>query len=109
MLVSVVRLRRLGETIPPDELKSAVGVRGYLFMTRWRREVSVDGEPTGLVYRATLHEADDHGLPQLLPALQQAFVSKIKHNGMLVSGIEAHARADARHKQTWWCRLVGRA
>jgi len=110
MLVSVVRLRRLGETLPPDELKKAASFRGHLFITRWRREVSTGGEPMGLVYRATLHEDDDDALPHLLPSLQQAFVSKIKHDGLLVSGIETHSleAPDARYKQTWWCRLVGR-
>ena len=63
MLVNVVRLCRLGETLPPDELETATRVRGHLFLTRWRREVRVNGETTGLVYEASLHRADDNRLP----------------------------------------------
>ena len=108
MRVDVVRLRRLGETIPPDELRTAAGVTGHLFIARWRREISVDGESVGLVYQASLHADDDTATPHLLPTLQQAFVSKIKRDGMLVAGIETHPLRgrETRYKQTWWCRLV---
>ena len=111
MLVNVVRLCRLGETLPPDELETAARVRGHLFLTRWRREVRVNGEATGLVYEASLHRADDNRLPHLLPALQEAFVSKIKHDGLMITGVEIGSAdaPEARYRQTWWCRLAGAA
>ncbi len=109
MLVNVVRMCRLGEMLPPDELETAARVRGHLFLTRWRREVTITGEASGLVYEASLHREDDNRLPHLLPALQEAFVSKIKHDGLLVTGLEIGSAGapDARYRQTWWCRLAG--
>lgn len=106
MLVDVVELRRKGERLHPDVVRSTVPVRGILRLSAVRAGW-YPGKRNAPLF-ATLVQPD---IPNhLLEPLDQARVVKIDRGAMLIVGMQEHVRTVRVYqtvRQAWWVRPAG--
>jgi len=94
MLVEMVRLRRGGAKLKPDEVRSATPVRGELSVYVQR----------GTVQASMLlgNTREDE-----VPPLESPRITRMKGSSFLLVGIEriAYRKEIQLYPQAWWCRL----
>jgi len=103
MLVDVVCLRCRGARLLRAIVVAERPVRGELQVSGPRLGRRENGHAHLLV-------PGSPEFAQVLPALYDARVTRVKGNALLVAGIERIDRAGGRswddYPQVWWCRLV---
>lgn len=104
MLVDVVPLRYLGVKRPRDEVRTAVPLRGLLFLTAsrpgWHSSQRNPPLLAGLQTPGTTSWS--------IPPLDHARVTTIRAGSMIVVGVEeiGSGRNFVNYPQAWWCRVV---
>jgi len=107
MLVDVVRLRRAGVRLPPEEVKQATPLRGQLQLGMERSAAYYRVKYTAPLLAGVLRLDKTEWA---LPPLCSARVMKINSRGMLIVGLEELSIDGGRHfdrvRQAWWVRVV---
>lgn len=106
MLVDVVELRRKGERLHPDVIRSAVPVRGLLSLTAVRAGWYPGKRNAPLFASLVQEDIPNH----LLEPLDHARVVKIDRGAMLIVGVQQHVRPVRVYenlRQAWWVRPAG--
>lgn len=99
MHVEVVRLRERGVKLSREAL--AAPVAGCLAMRYWTLKNAHEHRE---VCEVTLRVGYSPQNPEMIPPLQDARVSKIDANGMVIVGTERVDRV--QFPQAWWCRPI---
>jgi hypothetical protein len=103
VLVEVVRLRAKGDRLDKGALSEVAPVRGHLNVHQrfdhWARRD---------VYVATMTRGDFASTEQLLPALDQVRIGRLKGNHFVLIGLEdlSYRKVSAVYAQSWWCRVI---
>lgn len=112
MLVDVVCMRRNGEKLALDIVKSAAPVRGRLTIrTEPWRERWAPNQPFVATTFAYLKGPlkDDPLVESLLPALRMAEVKTLIDDAFVVRGLERTSNElgkEVDRPQAWWCRVA---
>jgi hypothetical protein len=100
MLVEVVRLRRDGAKLPPEEVRAAKPLRGLLTI-----DAVTVGSPRVVSDLARLWRHPDTDDSETVDGLECARVSRVGGDVLLVVGFERR-RDNPGHLQAWWCRVI---
>ena len=105
MLVDVVCLRREGVKLPPEEIRAATPVRGYLTIDTVTVGPPVAEAPCQRKEVARLWNAID-SCP--VDGLECARVSRVGGDALVLVGVETRPGEldDLGHPQAWYCRVV---
>lgn len=107
MLVDVFLLRREGEKLSPEAVRSAPPVRGHLRITTLHRGARRSPDLAALTTWATLAEGPELQARRIM-GLDDVRVTKICAEGLVMVGFDLDTAPTQRRPkpQAWWCRPV---